>query len=160
MFAKLLEAMFGIGSGTSWLDLDERMKGQLRFWGIIAVLVLVLLILSSLYFYVEWTPLKELVDAVLGDVRKSIKDKDAMPPWVLWAGGTWFAVLVVASLIFFYFLFSFGKMHYKIDRVTFRAIPEVGSTSSPPFSSTLNAQTIPAVACASCGRQHPVVASS
>lgn len=125
MLDRLFEAIFGIRDGTSWLDLDDRMKGQLRFWGAMSVIALLVLIVSSLYFYVQWVPVKAWIDSVLSDVQQSVKTKGEIPSWVVWVGGVWLMFLMPLSLLFFYFLVDLGKMHYKIDSVTFRAIPTV-----------------------------------
>ena len=151
MFDKLLEAIFGIGDGTSWLNLDNRMRGHLRFWGAVSVMVLVVLIGSSLYFYAEWTPLKGLIDSLWGDVQKSLQTTGDIPKWVPWAGATWFAVLTVLSLMFFYFLIDFGKMHYKIDSITCRVIPKVQGYIRFALLENLGCPTIPPARCASSG---------
>jgi hypothetical protein len=109
------------------VDLDDRMRGQLRFWGVVSVFVLLGLIVSSLYFYIQWQPVTTFIDAVLRNVHKSIEEKGEIPKWVVTVGIVWFTVLFVVSLFFFYFLIDFGKAHYKIDRVTLRIIPHVGN---------------------------------
>lgn len=125
MFTKLLEAVFGIRDGVSWIDLDDRMRGQLRFWGVISVFVLILLVVSSLYFYVQWPPVRTVVDSVWKDVQKSVAEKGEIPKWVITVGSLWFTTTLVLSLIFFYFLVDFSKVHYKIDAATLRIIPKV-----------------------------------
>ena len=125
MFDKLLEAIFGIHDGESWIDLDDRLRGQLRFWGAVSVFILLALVVSSLYFYVQWPPVKTLIDSVWHGVQTSVKDKGEIPKWVVTVGGVLFVGTFILSLIFFYFLVNFGKVHYKIDSITLRIIPKV-----------------------------------
>ncbi len=125
MLEMLLGAIFGIPDRVSWVDLDEGMRRRLRFWGVISVFVLIVLVMSSLYFYLRWPPVRILVDPLWKNVRASVVEKGDIPGWVvnvgsLWAGGTF-----VLSLFFFYFLVDLGKIHYKIDRVSLSIIPEV-----------------------------------
>ncbi len=125
MFGKLLEAIFGIREGTSWIDLDDRMRGQLRFWGVVSVFGLLFLIVFSLW-YVQWLPIHQFVDFIWKDVKRSVLEKGEIPKWLITVVPAFFVVTVFLSLVFFYFLFSFAKMHYKIDAVTLRVIPKVG----------------------------------
>jgi len=125
VLAKLLEAIFGIREGKSWIDLDDRMRGQLRFWGAMSVLALLVLIISSLYFYVQWPPLRTLVDSMWKDVQESVEEKGEIPKWIVRVGGWCVAGIFMAALIRFYFLVNFGKLHYRIDSLTLRIIPRV-----------------------------------
>jgi hypothetical protein len=125
MFSKFIEAIFGIQDGKSWIDLDDRMRGQLRFWGASSVFVLVFLVLSSLYFYLQWPPVKQIVDQLWGNVQKSVADKGEIPAWIITVGTAWLVATFVLSLFFFYLLIDLAKVHYKIDAVTFRIIPKV-----------------------------------
>lgn len=125
MFSKLFEAIFGLQDGKSWIDLDDRMRGQLRFWGATSVFVLIVLVVSSLYFYIQWPPVKQLVDSIWSDVQKSVADKGEIPAWIISVGTLWLTVTFALSLFFFYLLIDLAKVHYKIDGATLRIIPRV-----------------------------------
>jgi hypothetical protein len=125
MLRRLWETIFGAPTGSSWIDLDEKMRASLKLWGVISVIVLLFIILLSLYFYIQLPPVKNLVDRIVGDILKSIQTRGEIPKWIITVGGLYFSALTIVTSLFFWALIDLGKMHYKLDRLTFRLIPSV-----------------------------------
>ncbi len=122
MLSKLWEMIFGAPTGSSWIDLDERMRAKLKFSGVISFIVLVVIVLLSLYYYIQLPPLKALVDKLIGDIATSIKTREEIPKWIITVGTFFFSIMLIVTSVFFWALIDLGKVHYKLDRLTFHII--------------------------------------
>lgn len=119
----IFEAISGVPSDKySWIDLDDAMRGRLKRAAGVAVLLLLAIILLSLYFYLQLPPLRDLVARLSGNVEESIRQSGEIPSWILWTGGTFFAILLAVTGVFAWALIDFGRMHRNIDRITFRLV--------------------------------------
>lgn len=125
MFEKLAEAIFGWGDGTSWLDLDTKMKGSLRVWGTVCVLALLAIALITLYAYIKWPPLREAVDPVVATMAAATQGKESFPLWLGTLATVGFSALVILTMGLMFILIDFGKLHYRLDSVTCRLQPTV-----------------------------------
>ena len=122
----MLETIFSVQNGSAWLDLDEKMKFKLRFWGASSIVTLLIIILFSIYSYAMWFPVKSIIDSIWIDIKESVQEKDEIPGYIITVGTLLFIIAFIFSSIFFYFLVDFAKIHYKIDKITFRIIPKIG----------------------------------
>lgn len=112
--------------GYSWIDLDNEMRRKLKTAAVVSVLILFFIILASLYFYLKLPPLSNLVAKISGNISESVQKKGEIPSWIIWTGTFFFSVLLIITILFAWALVDFGKMHRKIDRLTFHLTPAVG----------------------------------
>lgn len=122
---EIIKQLFTPGDSSSWVHLDERMRFRLRLWGVVSVFCMCALVVGSLYTYSRWPPIRAFLDSIMRDVQSSVKTQQKIPEWVVTVSGIWVSILVVVSSFFFWLLVDLGKMHYRLDRATFRLIRAV-----------------------------------
>lgn len=140
MLQVVWETVFGSTQPAdySWLSLDDQMRKKLRVAAIVLIFALLLIIALSLYFYFQLPPIRNLVTAIISDVSQSIEEKGAIPQWLTWVGSCFFILLLGLTSILAWTLVDLGRMHRKIDRITFRAVTKVTDAIVTETRSVLN----------------------
>ncbi|WP_372948504.1 hypothetical protein [Mariniphaga sp.] len=112
----------------SYIELDKNMKSQMKLFGIISLFIFIIIVGITIYFYLKTPIVVNIINRTKDIIVDEIIESGDFPQWIIKIFLLSIFIIIVFTLVFFYFLIDLSKVHYKLDKITFKVIKKLNLT--------------------------------